>query len=246
MEIMKPQVIGSESLEALSNAAADFLVRRAMKIVRAVGRFTLALSGGSTPQRLYEILARKPLKDRMPWQESFFFWGDERFVPADHPESNFRLAYRAMLAKVPVPESNIHPVGTDTGSAHEAAENYERDLQKFFGVNNKPRFDLVLLGLGADGHTASLFPGDPVLNERRHLAVAVRAPAQYTVKDRVTLTLPVLDSAACVLFLAAGREKKKVTDIILNQPEKAFNLYPAARVRPEDGELFWFTDREAH
>ncbi|HUU29633.1 MAG TPA: 6-phosphogluconolactonase [archaeon] len=243
---MKPQVIGSESLEALSNAAADFLVRRAMEIVRAVGRFTLALSGGSTPQRLYEILARKPLKDRMPWQESFFFWGDERFVPADHPESNFRLAYRAMLSKVPVPESNIHPVGTGTGSAHEAAENYERDLQKFFGVNNKPRFDLVLLGLGADGHTASLFPGDPVLNERRHLAAAVRAPAQYAVKDRVTLTLPVLNSAACVLFLAAGREKKKMTDIILNQPQKAFRLYPAARIRPEDGELFWFTDREAH
>ena len=252
---MKPQVKVFETAEELSRAAADFVARRAVEAGRAGGGFTLALSGGSTPKRLYQFLAEEPLRGAFPWGESHFFLGDERFVAPDHPESNFGMARQALLDRVPLPGGHVHPLDTAAGTVEEAARRYEEELRKVFGRSGKdrgsrpagdfPRFDLVLLGLGPDGHTASLFPGNPVLEERRRWAVAVEAPPSYPTRERVSLTLPVLNAAACVLFLAAGREKSPLVKAILETPEKARSLYPAARVEPADGELYWFLDRQA-
>jgi 6-phosphogluconolactonase len=255
---MKPQLVVCEDLEYLSLAAARFIIRRAARSLATEGRFTLALSGGRTPRRLYEILSAHPYREKMPWKDTFFFWGDERFVPHDHPESNYGLASRTLLSKVPVPAGNIHPVKTDTLSLEEAACDYELDLKRFFELPEEkkpledggpgirfPHFDLIILGLGEDGHTASLFPGDPALDETGCWAAPVRAPSQYAVRDRVTLTFPLLNNASCVIFLASGSEKKTIIETILREPGKAYYQFPAARVRPQVGELRWFIDRES-
>lgn len=254
---MKPRLVVCADMESLSLAAARFIIRRAARSLAAEGRFTLVLSGGRTPRRLYEILSAHPFREKMPWKDTFLFWGDERFVPHDHQESNYGLASRTLLSRVPVPAENIHPVKTGTISAEEAACNYELDLKRFFELSEEkhpfgdrgpgigfPRFDLIILGLGADGHTASLFPGDPALDETVSWTASVRAPSPYAVKDRVTLTFPLLNNAACVIFLASGSEKKAITETILKEPEKAYYKYPAARVRPRVGELRWFIDQE--
>ncbi len=193
----------------------------------------------------------------MDWTRIQFFWGDERFVPHDHPESNYGLASRTLLSRVPVPAGNIHPIKTETLSLGEAACGYELDLRRFFDLPEEkkpledrgpgigfPRFDLIILGLGEDGHTASLFPGDPALDETVSWTAPVRAPSQYAVRDRVTLTFPLLNNASCVIFLASGSEKKTIIETILKEPEKAYYHYPAARVKPQVGELRWFIDRE--
>jgi len=250
---MKPKLVVCEDLESLNLAAARFIIRRAARSLAAEGRFTLVLSGGRTPRRLYEILSAHPFCQKMPWKDTFFFWGDERFVPHNHPESNYGLASRTLLSRVPVPAENIHPVKTDTLSAEKAAGDYELDLRRFFELSEEkyplgdrgpgirvPRFDLIILGLGADGHTASLFPGDPALDETVSWTASVRAPSQYAVKDRVTLTFPLLNNAACVIFLASDSEKKAIIETILKEPEKAYYQYPAARVKPQKGEICWF------
>ncbi|OGG00782.1 MAG: 6-phosphogluconolactonase [Candidatus Glassbacteria bacterium RIFCSPLOWO2_12_FULL_58_11] len=252
---MKPQVQVFEDVEELSRAAAEFVTRRAVEVCRAGGAFRVALSGGSTPKKLYQLLAGEPWRGSFPWEKSHFFLGDERFVAQEHPESNFGMARQALLDKVPLPAGNVHPLDSAAVSVEEAARRYEEELRKVFERGGKdrgskpagdfPRFDLVLLGLGPDGHTASLFPGNPVLEERRRWAAAVEAPPGYPTRERVSLTLPVINAAAYVLFLAAGREKSPIVKAILETPEKARSLYPAALVEPSAGELFWFLDRQA-
>ncbi len=225
---MPPRVLEFASLEALGAAAAGLFAGLARRAVDAAGWFTVALSGGSTPRALYRALATPAFAGRVPWERVLCFWSDERLVPPDHPESNFRLAREELLSRVPLPPRNIFPAPTADGSAKAAADSYQRTLRRQFPAGPAspgapsptvaiPRFDLVLLGLGADGHTASLFPGSPVLQERSRLVSAARAPEGYPTRERITLTLPVLNNAAAVIFLAAGPEKAPVIGEILKR-----------------------------
>ena len=221
----------------LARHAAEWMTSAALE---TKGTFRVSLSGGSTPKTLYGLLASDEFRSRFPWQRVSWYWGDERFVPYDHAESNYRMTREAMLAKVPVPPENIHPVPVD-GSPQDAARRYEQDLQQAYGARvldpARPLFDVTLLGLGPDGHTASLLPADPVLEEReRWVAVVSHGRPEI----RITMTYPVIDSSRRVAFLVTGQEKAAILRAIWTGGSQA----PAARVRPV-GELFWFVDRAA-
>jgi 6-phosphogluconolactonase len=198
----------------------------------------ISLSGGSTPKALYTLLASGRFRNRFPWQRVHWYWGDERFVPYDHPESNYRMTRETMLSKAPVPPENVHPIPTD-GDPDDAAQRYERMLQQAYGAATldpaRPLFDITLLGLGADGHTASLLPGEPVLEERESWVAAV---AHGRPEIRITMTYPAIESSRRVAFLVAGKEKSEIFSAIRAGDSEV----PAARVRPV-GELFWFVDR---
>lgn len=222
---------------ALARHVAEWMTATA---VASAGTFRVSLSGGSTPKTLYGLLASDGFKSRFPWARVHWYWGDERFVPYDHPESNYRMTREAMLAKVPVPPENIHPVPAD-GTPEDAARRYELTLQQAYGAATldpaKPLFDITLLGLGGDGHTASLLPGEPVLEERRRWVAAV---SHGRPEVRITMTYPVIESSRFVGFLVAGREKAA----ILRTIRAGGSDVPAARVKPV-GELLWFVDRAA-
>src|SRR6516164_7769368 len=222
---------------ALARHVAEWMTSTALA---AKGSFRVSLSGGSTPKTLYGLLASDEFRSRFPWQLVSWYWGDERFVPCDHPESNYRMTREAMLAKAPVPPQNIHPVPVD-GSPQDAARRYEQALQQVYGATvldpARPLFDLTLLGLGTDGHTASLLPGDPVLEERARWVAAV---SHGRPEIRITMTYPVIESSRHVAFLVAGREKAA----ILGEIRAGNSQVPAARVRPV-GALFWFVDQAA-
>jgi 6-phosphogluconolactonase len=222
---------------ALAHHAAEWMTQAALAVR---GPFRISLSGGSTPKTLYTLLASNEFRSRFPWPHVSWFWGDERFVPHDHPDSNYRMAREAMLAKAPVPLENIHPVPTD-GDPEDAARRYELTLQEAYGAETldpqRPLFDLTLLGLGSDGHTASLLPGDPVLKERARWVAAV---SHGRPEVRITLTYPVIDSSRRVAFLVTGEEKAAIFSAIRAGNSQA----PAARVRPI-GDLVWFVDRAA-
>jgi 6-phosphogluconolactonase len=226
--------------EALARAAADFFVALAKRRIAAEGRFSVALSGGSSPKQLYAFLASPPYRDAVPWPQMHFFWADERCVPPEHPESNYKLAYSAFLSLVPLPEANIHRIKGEEGPVA-AARSYEGDLRNFFNGPGVPAFDLIMLGAGEDGHTASLFPGSPLLQETARLAAPVYLDRPG--RDRVTLTLLVLNHAAHVLFLASGSAKADVVSGVLD--ENYARRFPAGLVRPVNGEVTWFIDREA-
>ncbi len=222
---------------ALARHVAEWLTTAARA---AKGPFRLSLSGGSTPKALYELLASDEFRDRFPWPRVAWFWGDERFVPYDHPDSNYRMTLEAMLAKAPVPPQNIHPVPVD-GAPDDAARRYEGILQDAYGATRldpaRPLFDVTLLGLGSDGHTASLLPGEPALEERERWVAAV---AHGRPEVRITMTYPVIESSRRVAFLVAGAGKRAILRAVLGGDTQL----PAARVRPV-GELFWFVDRAA-
>jgi len=222
---------------ALARHVAEWMTSTALA---AKGSFRVSLSGGSTPKTLYGLLASDEFRSRFPWQLVSWYWGDERFVPYDHPESNYRMTREAMLAKAPVPPENIHPVPVD-GSPQDAARRYEQALQQAYGATvldpARPLFDVTLLGLGPDGHTASLLPGDPVLEERERWVAAV---SHGRPEIRITMTYPVIESSRCVAFLVTGREKAPILQAI----RAGGSRVPAARVRPV-GELIWFADRAA-
>src|SRR5260370_30205962 len=206
----------------------------------ATDNFRVSLSGGSTPKTLFTLLASDPFIGHFPWSRVSWFWGDERFVPYDHPESNYRMTREAMLSKAPVPPGNVHPVPAD-GTPEEAASRYERILQAAYGAAvldpARPLFDITLLGLGPDGHTASLLPGARVLQERKRWVAAV---SHGRPEVRITMTYPAIESSRRVAFLVAGREKTAVVRTIRAGASKV----PAARVRPV-GDLIWFVDRAA-
>jgi 6-phosphogluconolactonase len=227
-------------LEALSQAAAALVVKQADLAVAARGRFSLALSGGNTPRRTYELLAQPPWVAQAPWERMHIFWGDERCVPLDDPRSNARLARRAWLDHVPIPELQIHPLNCAQAPAA-AARQYEAELREFF-AGQPPRLDLVLLGLGENGHTASLFPGTPVLQEKARWAAAVYVAQQDLY--RVTLTAPLINQAAMVAFLVAGDSKAGVLRQVLQGPWDKECL-PAQLIQPQTGELLWLADRKA-
>jgi len=227
-------------LEPLSRAAAALLVKQANLAVAARGRFSVALSGGATPRRTYELLAAPPLVDQAPWDRVHVFWGDERCVPLDDLRSNARLAREAWLDRVPIPVDQIHPLNCAQAPAA-AARQYEAQLREFFG-GRPPRLDLILLGLGDNGHTASLFPGTPALEERQRWAVEVHVAEEDLY--RVTLTVPLINQAVVVAFLVAGKSKARVLKEVLYGPRDPARL-PAQLIRPESGDLLWLIDREA-
>jgi 6-phosphogluconolactonase len=226
--------------ESLSRAAAALLVDQANRAVAARGRFSVALSGGNTPRRTYELLAGPPWVDQAPWERVHVFWGDERCVPLTDPRSNARMAKEAWLDRVPIPADQIHPLNCALDPAA-AARQYEAQLREFF-AGQSPRLDLVLLGLGDDGHTASLFPGTTVLEEKDHWAVAVDVAGQDF--HRVTLTAPLINQAAVVAFLVAGPAKAAVLREVLHGPQDPARL-PAQLIRPHHGDLLWLADQEA-
>jgi 6-phosphogluconolactonase len=223
--------------EALARRVADWLL--AIATARA-GVFTVALSGGGTPRKLYELLSGPPYHDAFPWHRTHVFWGDERFVPHTDEASNYRMVREAMLSRVPIPAANIHPVPTQGLTPDAAASDYERELKSCYGAERLDRaralFDVVLLGLGPDGHTASLFPGTAVLEERERWVAAVVGPKP----TRITLTYPALESSRHVAFLVAGQEKRE----IFSRFQRGEHTLPAARVRPI-GTLQVFADTAA-
>ncbi len=228
-------------LEELSQAAARYLVSHSRKATAARGKFTVALSGGSSPKRLYSLLATGPYVAQINWSGAHFFWADERCVPPDHEESNFRLAHDAFLAKVLLPKENTHRIAGEEDPERAASE-YEQHLRTFFDdARSFPLFDLILLGVGEDGHTASLFPGAATLRERVRIAVPVYSDAPKP--NRVTLTLPVLNHASHILFLVSGRGKAKVLHEIFEDGNP--KQYPAGMVRPVNGTVTWMIDRDA-
>jgi 6-phosphogluconolactonase len=229
----------------LYRVAAEEFVRRAQRAVHEAGRFTVALSGGSTPKALYALLARdEEMRQQVPWDKVYFFWGDERQVPPYHPDSNYRMAHAELLSKVPVPAVNVRRILAEQRDPESSARQYERTLQAFFRLppGQMPRFDLVLLGLGADGHTASLFPGTTAVHESWRLVAANWVEKLRT--HRITLTVPVFNNAACVIFLVAGEDKATALRAVLEGVPGPERL-PAQRIHPREGELMWLVDRPA-
>jgi 6-phosphogluconolactonase len=225
---------------ALAQAAAELFAASARAAVAARGRFVVALSGGSTPQATYELLAAEPWRSRVPWPWVHVFWGDERCVTPNDERSNERMARQALLDHVPVVAGQVHPIRC-AGDPAAAAARYEEILKEYF-PDSRPRFDLVFLGLGANGHTASLFPGTDVLKEERRWAAEV-----YVAEEnlwRVTLTAGAINSAALVAFLVAGQEKAEILRRVREGPRDPSNL-PAQMIEPRVGELVWLVDREA-
>jgi 6-phosphogluconolactonase len=234
-----------DDASAVARAAAEQIASRAERSVAGSGRFSIALSGGSTPKRLYALLADplEPYRARIPWDRVHVFFGDERHVPPDDPQSNYRMANEELLGRVPIPAENVHRVLAER-PAEEAASLYEEDLRRAFALSPAgiPRFDLVLLGMGEDGHTASLFPGTAALAERRRLAVANWVPKFSTF--RITLTLPVFEAATAVAFLVAGADKAAPLAAVFD-PSSPPDAYPCQLIRPRSGELLWLVDRSA-
>ncbi len=223
--------------ELFQAAAAEFIAL-ASTAIRDHRKFTVALSGGSTPKSLYSVLARSAL----PWDKIFFFWSDERHVPPDHPDSNYRMAKEALLSKVPVPPENIFRVRAEEKDANVVAKDYEEALKLFFRLKpgEFPRFDLILLGLGPDGHTASLFPNTAALNETKRLVVANWV--EKFKANRITFTYPVLNNAACVIFLVSGADKADMVRTVLEDGRADL---PSQRVHPVNGRLLWLLDKGA-
>jgi 6-phosphogluconolactonase len=227
----------ADDVHALSQQVAEWMVDT---VAAASGIVRISLSGGSTPKELYTLLASDEFRGRMAWDRLEIFWGDERFVSHDSEASNYRMAREAMLSHVPVPPQQIHPMPVD-GSPQDAAARYETLLKQKYGRDQldraRPLFDIMLLGLGNDGHTASLIPGQPVLQEREHWVAAVTGGRAET---RITLTYPSIESSRTIAFLAAGPEKTSAVKAVRAGDQ---NL-PAARIRPH-GDVIWFLDRAA-
>lgn len=226
--------------EELARAAAEYFVARCREAIEEHGAFTVALSGGSTPKLLFELLAdlHQLFREQIAWSSIHFFWSDERHVPPDHPDSNYRMANEAMLSHVPVTAKNIHRVPSENPSATEAASEYEQTLITIT-QQSLPRLDLIMLGLGSDGHTASIFPGSEVLHETKRLVAAPFVEKFQTY--RITMTLPLLNNGASVVFLVTGSEKASIVKEVLEGPEK----YPAQAIKPTNGELLWMLDEDA-
>jgi 6-phosphogluconolactonase len=236
----RPRIDISPDFEGLAHRVAQWIVDLACA---TPGKFAIALSGGSTPKRLYQMLAAAPLVEAMPWERVHLFFGDDRFVAWDDPNSNYGMARDAMMAHVPIPAANIHGI-VHKGTAAEAAVEYEGLLKSFYGSPTldpaRPLFDVMLLGMGPDGHTASLFPGKPALDVKDRWVVEVPVPGLNPMVPRVTLTYPALHSAKSTAFVAAGADKT----VMMNRVLAGDRELPSARISPV-GELIWFVDRAA-
>jgi 6-phosphogluconolactonase len=226
----------------ISQHAAEYIMRIARESLDLHGRFTFALTGGTTPGEVYSLLGSEPIRSQIDWQLVHIFWGDERCVPHNNPESNFYLAQEVLLNNVAIPKSQIHPVPADQIDRDAASQTYAVEMQHVFGTNGIPSFDLIHLGMGPEGHTASLFPHQSSLHEKHRLVIPVSVPKPPP--DRLTFTPPLLNAAKNVLFLVAGSEKADALHAVLEgeyQPDE----YPAQIVRPANGEVVWMLDKAA-
>lgn len=229
----------------MSRVAAETLVEHIRETLQTRDVYTIALSGGSTPKHLYSLLANDvALRDQIPWERVHFFWGDERPVSPGHPDSNYRMAHEAMLSKAPIPSTNIHRIRTEEPVAANAAETYEQEIRRFFKIEagGLPRFDCVLLGMGSDGHTASLFPGTAALEETKRLVIAnwVEKFQSY----RITMTVPVFNNAERIIFLVSGQEKANTLKSVLARRRES-DPYPVQLIFPKHGQLIWLIDAAA-
>lgn len=236
----RPEIIVAPDLPMLVENAAK---RIADVIARSGPTVAICLTGGSTPKPIYQRLAAEPYRSKLPWGKSHWFWGDERFVPLEDERSNARMAHAAFLDQLPIPRHNIHPMPTDASNPHEAALQYETELKRFYGRDRlhpeQPLFDLVLMGLGLDGHTASLFPGGSAVSETERWVVGVDLAGLPPLVPRMSLTFPTLASTRRMTFLVSGRDKRDVVDRVLSGQE-----LPAARAYA-NGNLVWLLDRDA-
>jgi 6-phosphogluconolactonase len=234
----EPQIDVAADADDLAQRAAAFIAAR---IAAAPQRLALNLSGGSTPRQVYQLLGAEPYRTGIDWRKVALFWGDERFVPFDHKDSNFRMTSEALLDSLPVPPGEVHRIPTDAGSPQRAAALYQASLQDFYGARTldpaRPLFDVTLLGLGADGHTASLFPNTPALEERRAWATAVIGASP---EPRISLTYPALESSVDILFLVSGAAKKEILARVLANDR----ALPASRIAAR-GAIRIFADRAA-
>ena len=245
MSAMRGEVIRVADAEAISRAAAAEVVECARKAVAARGRFTIVLSGGSTPRRLYELLAEPPLRNQIEWERVEVFWGDERAVAPDHPDSNFGMARAALLVRVPIPPEQVFRMAAEREDRDAAAREYEADIARSFGVpldGEPPSFDLILLGMGPDGHTASLFPHTEAPRETRRWVVCNYVPKFKA--DRLTLTPPIINRSRLILFLVAGPDKAPALQAVLEGPSGPME-FPAQLICPATGRLVWMVDQAA-
>ncbi len=246
---MTPSVRVLADRAAVQHAAAEEFTVRSEAAVRAHGAALVALSGGSTPRALHALLAdpAEPFRGRVPWAKLHVFWGDERPVPPDHPDSNYGMAHDTLLRHVPIPPRQIHRVAAEHPDPAEAAERYAGELRRVFGVHERleagrPRFDLIILGMGVDGHTASLFPGTDAVHEITRLVTAPWVPKLGT--HRITLTPPVLNTADRVMVLVTGSDKAEALAAVLEGPRRP-EIYPSQVLAPRTGTLVWLVDRAA-
>ncbi|HEU4830132.1 MAG TPA: 6-phosphogluconolactonase [Gemmatimonadales bacterium] len=237
---VSPEISVLASADAMSHEAARFVLLSAREAVLCTGRCTVALSGGETPRRLYELLASDEYRGALPWDEIEWFWSDERCVPPEDPRSNFRLADEAMLQRAGVAPRQVHRMQGELTPTR-AALAYEAVVRERVPDH---AFDLILLGVGGDGHTASLFPGHPALEERERLVMAVRGAETLEVPERITMTLPLINRARSVLVLAAGESKRRIVQAVRADAAAAAEQFPIARVRPA-GHLTWIVDQAA-
>ncbi|MDD5558542.1 6-phosphogluconolactonase [Candidatus Methylomirabilis sp.] len=230
---------------AIAQEAAKRVVAIAQEAVARCGRFTVALAGGSTPKRLYSLLADEPYRTRLPWRETHLFWGDERAVPPEHPESNFGMAKESLLSRVPIPANQVHRMQAERADLDEAAGEYQAEIAKTFAAqpsDKPPAFDLILLGLGPDGHTASLFPYTRALREISRWVAPNYIPTLKA--NRLTFTTSILNRATTILFLVSGIEKAAALQVVLEGPPAPERL-PAQLIRPIAGRLVWLVDQAA-
>jgi 6-phosphogluconolactonase len=238
--MMAPEVRILPDRESLSRVAAEVFAEEAQRSATKKDRFDVLLSGGETPSSTYQLLAEEPFRSSVPWEKVHFFWGDERYVPHDDPRSNFDMARRTLLQHLPLDASQIHPVPFLPTPQHSALQ-YENELKAHFPAG-APRFDLVFLGLGDDGHTASLFPGTPAVKERKRWVLEVSPTGQEL--HRVTVTVPVLNQAGLVVFLVSGAGKAEIVRQVLEGEPRPHRL-PAQLIHPVHGRLLWLIDRDA-
>lgn len=237
---MKAEVSILSDPEAVSLRAGALFVQQSKNAIASKGKFTVALSGGSTPLRLFELLGTMYAKD-IQWNSTWIFWVDERCVPPVNEESNYKGVYDALLSRIDIPDGNIHRIMGEM-SPEDGAREYEEKLRKYFGNSGFPQFDLVILGVGEDGHTASLFPESATLSEKERFAVPVYVEKLHN--WRITLTLPVLNNAMSVLFLVTGLNKAGILKEILGNKETTIK-FPAGLISPVAGDVKWLIDREA-
>jgi 6-phosphogluconolactonase len=233
-----------KNLDQVSTASAETIIQVAIDAIEKRSIFRIALSGGSTPKTLFTKLASDPdFKKQMPWKSTHFFWSDERTVPPDHPESNFRMAREAMFKHVDVPQSQIHRIHAEMEDPNAAAQEYENEIRQHFNVNAPqfPKFDLILLGMGPDGHTASLFPATEALQEKKRLVVSNWVSKFNTY--RITFTVPLINAACTVMFLVGGEDKAATLKAVLEGPDDP-HVFPSQFIKP-DGDLIWFVDQAA-
>lgn len=236
------RIIRVADAQALAQMAADTFQQLAEENIAQHGRFTVALSGGSTPKAMFALLANEPHRKAINWAHVYIFWGDERCVPPGHADSNYRMTHETLLAHVPVPPNNVFRMHGEQDPA-QAAQEYGAQLQQFFQTDSYPRFDLVFLGMGADGHTASLFPGTTALRAQAPL-IAVDNYVEKLKTYRLTLTAATINQAQTIVFLVGGADKAATLKAVL-QGEYQPDLYPSQLIQPINGTLIWIVDEAA-